>query len=637
MKNINRICCFIAFSASLAAQTSIRIDQPKSHFYGFVTGPYQQRNVPQANLQNSSRIESLIHAGNLYLTAQDVIALTIENNIDIEIQRYGPLLSREVIRRAQGGYALRNVGVNIFSGPQSVSLAGITISGLGGGGAGISSGGGITAALGPTIPILDPQVAFQAWFGHTTSPLSNTVLSETSYLINDYRNFLAQYSEYFLPGTYVQLTFSSSRSLVNSPAQLLNPATTGSLDLQILQPLLQGFGRSVNSRYIRIAKNNAKDTELQLKQQVMTTVAAVMNLYWDLVSFREDMRLKEQALATAQKLNEDNKKQVEIGTAAPIEVSRSDAEVQAREEDLVTSQTNVLQQEIVLKAALSRRGLEDPLLQEVHVIPLDRIEVPATEQLPPVNQLVGEALAQRPDLLKQKTDIESNLISLNGIKNSLKPTLQAFAEFTNHALAGPPNPLNVGNLNGEPDPYYIGGYGSLLGQIFRRNFPDYSIGLSMNIALRNRAAQADYATDQLNLRQAELQLQRSINQVDADVRVAVVGLQQAHARYDAAVKARTLAEKNLSNEQLNFQYGNSSVALVIQAQRDIVTAQTEEVQAMANYTHARIALDQALGATLDTYHISLDEAAAGKMARPSSIPPDIPFRDISTEVPRENR
>ncbi|MEO7142731.1 MAG: TolC family protein, partial [Bryobacteraceae bacterium] len=431
------------------------------------------------------------------------------------------------------------------------------------------------------------------------------------------------YQQSFLPGTSVSLSFSKTRSSVNSPSSLLNPALSGNMDLYVTQNLLQGFGRSVNNRNIRVARNNAKVTDLQLQQQIITTVSAVLNLYWDLVSFKEDVRLKEQALATARKLFEDNQKELQLGVVATIDVTRAQAEVPSREEDLLAAQTNVQQQEIVLKSALSKNGVEDPLLEEVHVIPLDHFQVPEKEQLTASKELVKQALARRPDLEQARINIRSTLVNLEGSRNALHPTLQAFAEFTNHALAGAVNLLNVDNQYGVANPYYIGGYGDFLGQIFRRNFPDYSVGVSLNIPFRNRAAQADYATDQLNLRTSELQLQRSVNQVGVDVRNAAIGLRQAHARFEIAVQTRQLAEQTLKAEQMKYQLGDSTVFLVIQAQRDLVTAQDDEVQAMANYSHARIAFDQALGVTLDTNHISLGEASAGRVERQSSLPDSV--------------
>jgi outer membrane protein TolC len=379
----------------------------------------------------------------------------------------------------------------------------------------------------------------------------------------------------------------------------------------------------VNNRNIRVAKNNMKYTDLQLKEQVIATVSAVLNLYWDLVSFTDDVRIKEQALATAKKLFEDNKKEAALGALPRIEVTRAEAEVSARDEELLISQTNVAQQETILKNTLSRTGVASASLDEVRVVPLDRIQVPPQESLKPVKDLVNDALAVRPEIEQAKVNIQSSLISMAGTRNALKPLLQAFADFTNNALSGDVNALYNGS-SGAPDPYFVGGYGNVLGQLARRNFPNYSAGFSLNIPFRNRAAQADYVTDELLLRQSELQLQRVINQVRVDVKNGVIGLQQARARYEAAVRTRVLAEQTLDAEQKKFQFSLSpDLSAVVQAQRDLATDQSAEVQAMANYTHAKVAFDLAMGITLEDNHISMAEATQGRVARQSLIPASV--------------
>jgi len=384
---------------------------------------------------------------------------------------------------------------------------------------------------------------------------------------------------------------------------------------------------SVNNRNIRVAKNNMKVTNLQVKLQVVTTVSAVLNLYWDLVSFNEAVRIKEQALETAQKLFEGNRKQVEIGALPAIEVTRAAAEVSASKEDLLIAQTNVAQQEIVLKNALNRNSMQNTWLDDVHIVPLDKIEVPQTDEIRPVADLIQEAVENRLEVERSKINLDSSKILLKGDRNGMLPNLQAFAELTNHGLAGPANPL-YNNCCGQPNDYFIGGVGNVLAQIFRRNFPDYSAGFSLNIPIRNRASQADYVTDQLQLRQTELQLQRTTNQVRVDVKTALIGLQQARARYTTAVDTRVLAEESLKAEQSRFRYGVATVAQVIQAQKDLANGQDSEVQSMANYTHAKIAFDLAMGRTLDVNHISMDEAISGQVQRESVIPANLPARAV---------
>lgn len=618
---------FGLMAGPLSAQSSVRIDPPPARFgrLGSLLRPYQQRIIPPVNLGNSSRLDSLIRAGNLYLTAQDVIALALENNIDIEVQRYGPLLAREVLRRAEAGGLLRNVGQSVVSGPTSVSLTGVSVNSGGApvGSNGVNAGGGVLTQLGPTISSFDPTISGFTNFQHSTSPQSNTLLTGTTALIQDNRSFQAQYSQNWVFGLSAQLTFQSAHTKVNSQFFSLNPYTNGSLDLTLTQNLLNGFGAAVNGRNIRVQKNNLKVTDLQFKQQVITTVSAALNLYWDLVSFDQDLRARQQEVATAEQLFRNNQQQVNIGTLAEIEVTRAQAQLYAARQDLLIAQTNLLQQETVLKNALSRTGVATSELADVHVVPLDKIEIPAKDEFGPMDQLLAQALKNRVEIAEADINLDSNRLNLVGIKNSLKPTLQAFAELTNNGLTGQLTPTGA-SQPGMPAAYLAGGYGNLLGEIFRRNYPSYSAGISLNIVLRNRAAQSDYVTSVIEMRQSELNKQKQINQVRVDVQNAVIGMQQARARYDAAVQGRILSQQTLDADQKKFELGAGTPYQVVQDQRDLATAQSSEEQAMANYSHARIALEQALGTTLEVHNISMEEAASGRVRAAPTTPPATP-------------
>jgi outer membrane protein len=611
----------IAALPILAQSPEVSVQSPPPPRYvGPILKPFhlEKRQVSPAKLEDSPRLESLLRGGNLYLTAQDVIALALENNLDIAIQRYAPFLAREVLRRAEAGSILRSIDSPILAGPQSVSTAGISSVGLAGG-AGVSAIGTVISSVGPGTPSLDPSFSAQVQFGHSTTPETNLVAVGTNSLSSDFRFYSFGYSQQFITGTSISVGISSYRTAVNSPFYTLNPNTAGSLSLQVQQPLLQGLSRAVNNRYIRVARNNLKSTDLEIKMQVIATVSAVLDLYWDLISFNDDVRLKQQALDLAQKLYDDNQAQVRLGTLQQIEVTRAAAEVSARKQDLLQSQTHVAQQETVLKNALSRNGATNSWLDDVRIIPLDHIEVPKTDDLKPVSDLIAQALAQRPELQQSKVNLGSDKIFEAGTRNALLPNLSAFVQVSNNGLAG------TQVCGGCPPGYFSGGEGNVLAQELRRNFPNYSAGFSLNIPFRNRVAQADYVADELGIRQDELRLRRAESQVRVDVKNAVMGLQQARSRYESAVNTRTLAERMLQAEQNRFNFGETTdTTLVIQAQKDLVQDQTDEVQATANYTHARNAFDVAIGQTLDVNHVSMDEAIAGSVARVSTLPAVLP-------------
>lgn len=616
------------FAQSLV-QSEVSISSPPPPpVFGRLLRPFhlEKRMVAPARLTNSSRLDTLIHGGNLYLTVQDTIALALENNLDIAIQRYGPFLALEDLRRAQGGGILRqDVNIPIAAGPVSVSPIGVS-----GNASGFAAGSGIASTSflvgsGPNPPNLDPNISANVQFVHATTPQTNLSVNQTTALVESYQSYYVGYSQQFLTGTAIAASYSGSRYVFNSPTETLNPYLNATIDINVNQQLLQGFSRAVNNRQIRVAKNNLKVTNLTVKLQLVTTISAILNLYWDLVSFNDDVRIKTQALETAQRLYDDNRKKVEAGALPAVEVTRAAAQVSANQEALLISRTNLAQQETVLKNALSRTGVEDPRLDAVHVVTLDSIEIPKTEEIQPVPELIQVAVANRPELEQARINLQNSKINLQGTKNELLPSLSAFADTNNSALSGVINPT-YNNCCGPADSYFVGGGGTLLAELFRRNFPNYSAGFSFNIPLRNRAAQADYAMDQLKLRTEELQLQRSLNQIRVEIKNAVIGLQQARVRYETAVNTRVLAEQSLRSEQTRFQFGalGSDVATVIQAQQDLANDQSLEVQAKASYVHARIDYDQALGQTLDVNHVKMEEALSGHVERPSFLPSSLP-------------
>ncbi|MBI3472667.1 MAG: TolC family protein [Candidatus Solibacter usitatus] len=593
-----------------------------------VTEPYQPRDVAPVNLANSNRIESLLRAGNLYLSLQDAIALALENNLDIELQRYGAQISDANILRARAGGLLRGVPPSVQQGPASAPTqrgqdTGITQSAAAQASAAAGGGTGtVITQTGTVIPNLDPVLTGFVRWAHNTNPQTSTFVSGTNTLVN--RNDLANFSfqQGFLSGTTVSLGLSNSHLTSTSLRAELNPSTTSSLNLNVTQKLLQGFGLAVNNRNIVVARNNREVSDLVFKQQVITTVSAIINLYWDLVSFNEDVKVKQKALDLYKKQLVDNQKQVEIGTLAPIEVVRAEAEVANAEQDLTISLTRVLQQEMILKSALSRTGVASPAIADARVIPTDRLSIPENEPVEPIQDLVAQARQARPELAQRRIQIENDKINLKGSRSQLLPTLDAVVAVANNGLAGELSalPLPVGSPPRTPTTFFIGGYGTVLNQLFRRNFPDYSLALQMNIPLRNRSAQADMVLDQLSMRQREIGLQQLENSIRLDVQNALIALQQSRATYQAASKTRVLREQTLDAEQKKYTLGASTLFNVILVQRDLVTAQAAEVSALANYSRARVQMDVATGRSLEHNNIAISEAFRGQVSRaPSPI------------------
>ena len=623
------LCALLVAAPPTFAQEPSPSPQPRPRWYSGITQPYQARPLAPVNVSNTSRIDALLRAGNLYLSLSDAIALAIENNLDVEIERYEFSIAEADLLRARSGASINGIPTSVLPGvPTGANLAL-----LGSSSAGLSANGDLSAlaTLGQGLSF-DPFVTGNLNFGHTTSPQSNTVTTGTNALVTSNKTANFGISQSFLTGGTASLTYNNIVQEQNSFRSTVNPFTTSSLDLSVVQPLLQGFGFAQNNRTIRIAKNNLRAADYVFRQQLINTVANVVQLYWNLVAAISTVNVNNQAVAVAQKLYDDNKKQVEIGTLAPIEVVRAEAQLATAQQALVAAQSAVLQLESVLKSALSRNGLTSQAILDAHVVPTDPIRIPEIEPVEPIQDLVSKALDNRPDLAQSRIQIDNAQIALTGTRNALLPTLNATGDFRSNALVGSQNTL-VGPINPQnglvqvptiADPFFIGGYGSILSQLFGRSFPTYSIGLSLNIPLRNRAAQANIATASLNLRQNQLLVQRQTNQIRVDVNNAMIALSQARAQYQAAVKGRILQEQTLDADQKKLALGATTVYQVIQDQRDLTTAAAAEVTAQATYAGARVQLDVSTGSTLVNNNVVLEEAKSGRVSRASTPPPPAP-------------
>ncbi len=621
------LCALLVAAPPSFAQEPSPPERPR--WYSGITRPYKARPLVPVNVSNSSRIDALLRAGNLYLSLSDAIALALENNLDVEIERYEFSIAEADLLRARSGANIQGIPTGVLPGvPTGANLAL-----LGSSSAGLGASGDVSALsqLGFGLSF-DPFVTGNLNFGHTTSPQSNTVFTGTSALVttNQTANFGVQQS--FLTGGTVALNYDNIVENQNSFRSTVNPFTTSSLDLTFTQPLLQGFGFAQNNRTIRIAKNNLKAADFVFRQQLINTVANVVQLYWNLVAAISTVSVNNQAVAVAQKLYDDNMKQVEIGTLAPIEVVRAEAQLATAQQALVAAQSAVLQLESVLKSALSRNGLTSPAILEAHVVPTDPIRIPEVEAIEPIQDLVSKALDNRPDLAQSRVQIDNAEIALSGTRNALLPSLSVVGDLRSNALVGSQNTLvgppsaTTGLVQNPPiaDPFFVGGYGSILAQLFGRSFPTYSIGVNLTIPLRNRAAQANVATAALNLRQNQLFVQRQINQIRVDVKNAIIALDQARAQYQAAVKGRVLQEQTLDADQKKLALGATTVYQVIQDQRDLTTAAAAEVTAQATYAGARVQLDVSTGSTLANNNVILDEAKSGRVSRVSTAPPTAP-------------
>jgi len=557
--------------------------------------------------EDSPRLASLIRGGNLYLSLRDAIAIAIENNLDVELQRFGPRFAETDVKRTKAGALPRGVPLSVREGPKSVSGAGADVlaPALGPGSeTNLSIAGQTPLSSGAAPPSLDPVLTGKVFRNHFTAPQTNSFTAGTPVLITDASAWSFGWQKGFLSGGALSAAFDNSRQSLNQLRYDVTPYNTSSFGVTFTQPLLRGFGISLNSRFIRIANNNRRQSDLVFQQQIISTVAAVIRLYWDLVALNEDVKVRREALRRAEKLLSDNQEQVDAGTRAPIEVVRARAEVARSRRDLIASESLVRQQEIVLKDYLSRKTVSDPMLAAVRIIPTDPLRVDRTEVLPPAGALAETALKQRPDIDQARIQIESTQLALRGSKDALRPSLDLIASARNNGLAGDVNPLTLpGAAPHNPDPMLVGGYGTALAQLFRRNYPDYGVGIQLTIPIKNRAAEADYTRDSLALRQQEVRLWQLRKQVHVEIQNALIALEQARATLEAAEREREFQEQALAAEEEKLAVGASTTFLVIQYQRDLAQARSAEVVAQAGMVKARAALLRAAGNLLDAYGV----------------------------------
>jgi outer membrane protein len=587
---------------------------------------YRPASLPPIAIANSQRLHSLIRAGKLYLTLQDAIALAIENNLDLQVDRYGPLTAEWSLRRSEGGGALAGVtggsslvnqavsGQGVNGALQSAGIGGGSSSGGGGGG-----GGGTVQQIGPVTPNLDTFFQNQSFWSHRTAP-QPYIFAGVTELVQANRQYNSLVQQGLITGGFAQLAFNQSYLHENAPGDALNPSLAPVAQISARQSLLNGFGKGVNSRFIRVSRNNLSGSTETFRSQLLALVSSVVNQYWDLVSTKEDFKEKESALQFAQRFLEATSQEIRLGAVAKVDIYRAEAEVSTRKQDLLIAEQNLSQQETNLKDVLSRDGLEDPLLEAAQIVTLDRLEVPTNDDLPPLRELVTRAMAKRPDMRLNIINDENQAITSEGTRNGILPFLQVAGSTTNRAEAG----TYQAGSGQTPAPNSVGGFGTAVAQIFKHDYTSRSGTATFQGRFGNHTAQADYGIDQLQLRQGDLLTMKNKNDVVVAISNQMIALRQARSRYRNAVASRTLQQDLFDKEQQKFRLGSSTIDLVIAQQRLLSAAQSTEIQALSQYSRAKVALDQVLGDTLENNHVSVDEALKGTMSYESKIPATVP-------------
>jgi len=611
----------IAAAPSQQASGPLQYEMPKSHN---PLKAYLPDEVPEPVLTNSPRLAQLVRDAQLQLSLKDAIDLALENNLDLAIARYNlPIANTDILRTQAGGF-FRGVNTGVVQGTPGGGVGGFgtgapgagaggTTGGAGGAGAGASGLVQSTLGAGTLVSSYDPILNLTGGEEHQTSPLANLQIYGVPLLQLNTGQVNAGLTQSFPTGTSISFSFANSRQTTNSPFFNLSPSLTSTFRFQFQQELLAGFGFGPNLRYLRIARNNKKISDIAFKDQVIATVTQIENIYWDLVSAYEQTQVNEQSYAFAQQTLENTRKQLQLESVPAMDVMRAEAEVSKRDQDLTVARTSLQLQETLMKNAITK-SLDDPVLEAMRVIPTDRMQTPeagpSMQARAPITDLISTALHRRPELAETDIDLVNRQISRSAARNALLPSLSLVGFYGGSGLAGPLNPIYSPNLGPNVSTVPVDFMGALQ-NAFNNTAPDYYVGVNLSIPIRNRVAKADQYRSELEYRQSELRMEQLKKQVRIEVRNAQYALDQTGARVQAARKARDLAQRTFDITKKEQELGSGSIYQTLSAQRDLALAELDLVSAQTTYEKAKVELDRTTGATLEHNGILLQDAITG--------------------------
>jgi outer membrane protein TolC len=594
----------------IAPPQPFHVEMPHSHS---PLSPYRPTTAPDLDLHNSPRLENLIRDGKLYISLQDAIALAIENNLDLAYFRYNfPIAQTDILRTKSGAFA-NGVNTGVVQSTQGgIGGAAAAASGGGGGGASAAAGAGglvqSTLGQGASIPSFDPYLTFKGYDDHLRLQQVNIFQAGTPILEQNTIQGQANFSEYFHLGTGINVNYLGQRLTSNSPYDAINPQLNSYFQFQIVQPLLAGFGLASNDRYIHIAKKNAQIVGLAFKLQVITTVTQVENIYWTLVGAYEDAQIKQRSLDFANQTLGDDQKQFELKAIPAMQVMTDQSAVATAEGNLTVALATLRLNELLMKNALTK--VDDPTIDEMPVIPLDLKGAPDPNASKPIDVLIAAAEKNRPDVAMDQAAMEVAQQSLKGINSELLPNLSMYGLYQGAGIAGPKN-ANCDLGPQECTTSLPTDFPSMFQNTFNYSSPEYQVGMTLSINLRNRQAKADQFRTVLEYRQKQITYVQQQKTIRLDVRNALYTLEQDQARVDAAQKARDLAQRTFDITKQEQQLGAKSSLDTLNAENALAVAESTLDAAQTQYETAKVDIDRATGSTLDLMHVSIDDAKSG--------------------------
>lgn len=592
-----------------AQQEPFHVSLPHSHM---PFSPYMPSNAPALNLNNSPRLQTLIRDGKLYISLNDAIALAIENNLDLAYFRYNFPIAQTDYARTKAGGSAQGVNTAIVQGSTQGGF-GSSNAGSGGatsGSAAAGAGGIVTSTLGAgtAVSSFDPYLNFRGYVDHTKSQEGNPFQVGVPLFEQNTIEALANYSQAFPMGTGLNVDYEGQRFANNSPYQAINPELYSNFRVIITQQLFAGFGLSTNERFMHIAKKNMQITDLAFRAQVIATITQVENIYWDLVNAYEDEQVKERSLSFAQQTLDVDQKQLSLNAIPAIQVTKDQSDVATTEGDLTVSRANLRLNELLIKNAITKS--DDPLIDEMPVIPLDRVGPPNPNASKSIDALIAEAEKNRPDVMQDEIAMQVAKMSLSSIKSELLPTLNVYGLYGGTGTAGPPNPnCTLGPSECATD--LPTGFGSMFQNTFNYSSPEYQVGMNLSINLRNRVAKADQFRAVLEYRQRQITFEEQKKSIRFDVRNSQFALQQAIAKVGAAQKARDLAQHTFDITKEEQKLGAKSSYDTLVAQHDLAIAESALVASKTAYEKAKVDIDRATGETLQRMGVSIEDAKSG--------------------------
>jgi outer membrane protein len=614
---------FLLLVVLLAAQTGLaQSAQPKQPDYSAnpkwfpqILSPYRQQRTPAVDLTNSKTLSERIREGKIELSLQQLAAAVIENNLSLAIDRYNNYFAQADLLRTKSGQAARGVDSAGAVIPDALfsSALGAGVGSTGGLGGSVGTAGAITGStksltLSPR-GAFDPAFVFNTSWDHTTNPLNTLVVAGAPVVTTNTVFFEFGYEQSFPTGTSFSVDLANERQSSTQQSLIYNPDVITRMSVNVVQELTNGFGRAFNRRFQTAAQNNVEFVRQWFLQQANTTLAQAEDSYWNLVADQEQVKATQQALEAAQRLYEDNKKQAEIGTLAPLDVVSAQSQVASTQRDLIVAQTNLQQQELILKTFFSKQ-IND-VVGDARIVATDALPDPQDTDILPLDEAIATAARNRPEIPEAETTLKNNQLALKVTQTFLKPTFNVFGLFASAGLSG--NQL-ISTAGGIPI-LVRGGVGQELNQFINFKYPEYAIGFALTIPLKNRSAQADNARSSLQERQSEISVQSTQNQVGVEVRTASITLMQARAAVAAAVSAVEFSRQSEDAEEKKRAAGLSTPYNVILAQRNLLDAQLAEVQTRATYANALVEMQRSMGVIMEKSHIDPEDALRGRITQ----------------------